>query len=357
MLFVLLLSSLVLPNTALKLNFEAQLHDGAQELTQNFDARAALSSALAMMWLVGIVLNGIANFSDSFGMVLRKHALNVGEGDKVWYYRYRWLLGFVLSIAVSGVLEGIAMSMAPLSLISPLSGLSAAFTALISTLWLGEKLSSRGVLAICVIVFGTSLTSTFGSHSEGSHTTEELIGFLGDSKVRMFIVATLAAWICSAVAVQAIEKGRSAMLMNHSQLIFANFAALLGGWSSVLLKCSTNIIASGIESNTEILAFALCVVLTAMTGVAQLTILNQGMEKHEAVTYCSQYKALMTVYAVTCGSIFFQELKEFTTFQFVAFPCAVLVVCVGILLFPKSAADETTPKAKTMSGQKLEVSS
>lgn len=352
---LLLIFNLVFSGCALKVN-QGQSVDaqhGTEGWAQNADAQAMMTQkvVVAMAWGIGYLIAISASVSDSGGMVLRKYALNDGEGKLKWHSRSKWWSGFFLSL-FSAVLEGIAMSMVSLSLISPLGGLSGAVTVILSAVYLGEKMQPRGILATCVIVLGTTLTSIFGSHAEGEHSLKELASFLPEPPVTIYLLTTLVMWAVSAIAIYVMQRGQSSIFMNYSEIIFANFVGSIGSMTSVAGKCFANILTAGMTTNTEIMVGCFAAAMTIIFGAMQYYVLNLGMIKHEAGTLCGQYKALVTVYSCIGGGICFQEFNEFTGSQWFAFQCSVLVVCIGLLLFPPPSVDKANDlsiKGKTLS--------
>ena len=117
---------------------------------------------------LGLTCAFLGALSGSFGLLLIKSGGNL-EGHLPWYNRYRWMMGFVLQAVVSAITDTIAYSTCPLSLLTPLAGITMA----LATVWaalgiiqtIHEPVSGGEVATILLIFGGVTLTSAYGPHS------------------------------------------------------------------------------------------------------------------------------------------------------------------------------------------------
>jgi len=282
-------------------------------------------------WILGVVLCALGSTCSSAGLILQKHSHNVGETAKPLYSRWRWWCGFVMAVVLAGVLESVALLLAPLSLISPIFGLSIAANSIISIVCLGERMTQRGVWATTLIIVGTSLTSAFGSHDSANRTAEEIFMTLtsGTSAGYFFVIFGICS-MCWALLRSIRGQRQHAWL---DSLLFANFAGCVGGNQTLFLKCTMDVMATA--HGLEWAALASFASLTFVLGVGQLAILNQGLAQHAAVSYLATYKSLLTVYGCIAGGVVFGEFEKFAMMQWVAFPVSVFIVICGLLVLPE----------------------
>ena len=101
-------------------------HAPSPAATPPTPSRPCPSTALVSFGMGFAILGAV---SASVGLLLIKSGGQL-EADLPWYRRRRWLLGFLMQAGVSALTDTVAYSVCPLSLISPLAGLTIAFSAL-----------------------------------------------------------------------------------------------------------------------------------------------------------------------------------------------------------------------------------
>lgn len=309
-------------------------------------------------WLLGCLMCAIGSFFSSFGLVLQKHAFNVAEGETRWWLLWRWWLGWFMAVCVAGLMESVALVLAPLSLIAPMFGLSVAANSVVSACALGETMNWTGVIALFVIVVGTSLTSALGPHSNSTYTDDQLVQTLTDWNAAMYFM-TMTAVCC--LSMLALSFPTPKWL---ESLLYANLAGCTGGNQTLFLKCTmitiTNMVklpATGTATEEQSMLqwdavqqttpFVM-VGMTTLLGLGQLFSLNEGLAKHSAITYLAAYKSILTVYGCIAGGICFKEFYSLQAWQLLSFPVAVLIVIVGLLALTRS--EETAQEMSNDNG-------
>jgi hypothetical protein len=84
-------------------------------------------------------------------------------------------------------------------------------------------------------------------------------------------------------------------------------------------------------------------IITIVLAVSQLSYLNMGMARYDAVITFPLYNACYIFLAVLMGALYFGEFATFVTWQLVLFPVGVAITLAGISLFCfKPGADHAT---------------
>lgn len=327
-------------------------------------------------WFIGCLLFACASFCSALGIVLQKHAHNRGRAAPSQHSGH-WWGGLALIVVGAGSLESAAFAFAPLSTLSPLFCLAVAFNAPIAVCYLGEKISLRCTAATAVVIVGTAGTAAFGSHAEKSHTPEEVLAYSRHWVVWAYIGFVLIVVTASVIAVCRIREAggpgaalppvfqkvglaqerQSSVHWQHSGLIYANFAAVLGSLQALSLKLTVDACANVLRQGgqaapllgvlalpqmraIDVAAVGISVTLLSLFGVWCLAVMNEGLRLHEAITFGAQFKALVTVYSCLTGMIVFREFYDLGVTRAALFAGSVAAVILGLFMFPAGGGDE-----------------
>ena len=97
-------------------------------------------------WLVGVLLILIGCLCSAIGLVLMKHSTNVETALPLISRPYFWT-GFLFLMTNAMVIDVIAFSLAPLSLVAPFSGITIVFTTWLASS--GRSVSSYESCHLC----------------------------------------------------------------------------------------------------------------------------------------------------------------------------------------------------------------
>lgn len=132
---------------------------------------------------------------------------------------------------------------------------------------------------------------------------------------------------------------------NVRRFAAALLPAVLGGVSTVLLKCTLLLIESP-SSFSDWRTFCILGV-TIFIPVLQLGSLNSSLRRFEALFVTPVYQSSLIISCSVGGIACFQHLSEFSTLQLVLFPVGVLVTALGVFLLtlPKDEVKELSAEA------------
>ena len=124
---------------------------------------------IAPLSLVGI---GVATFGcllSTIALLIMKKSADTEQGLPICKRRL-WLCGFVLNTGSELVLTSFAMSLAPLSLIAPVAGMSIVFSAVLANFGciagVRERLTPTDWFCTALVLFGVLLASMFGPQND-----------------------------------------------------------------------------------------------------------------------------------------------------------------------------------------------
>ncbi|GMI10629.1 hypothetical protein TrRE_jg10744 [Triparma retinervis] len=311
-----------------------------------------------------------------------------------------WVIG--LSLITSGsLLDFVAFGMAPQSLLAPLGALSLVWNLLIAPLFNAEKLTRQNMIATGIIIFGTLLTVIFAAHSTPTYTLDDLMSLYTKPVMVCYMILVVSFLVTmatklkkieeaikeeegggteAAALVDAMETGRdsapstpskrkklkssaydlakmamktdkSAIVSDKNQVhtemnrivCYGGLAGCFGGLS-VLLAKSTAELVKNVMTGSETGAFDhpqpyLIVLCMAMCLLSQITILNSGLSKFNALLMVPVYQSFWNMFSTLGGIVYFQEYRDLHTFPAIFFLTGILTTLGGVFYLLKERVD------------------
>lgn len=290
----------------------------------------------------GVIFSLCASCCTSSGLVIQKHAHNSGEWRLPMMQRWRWWIGLV-GVIMGGCFDSMALGLAPLSNIAPLSGITILLNSLLASFFLGETIRVVEIVATVVIFAGATLTCIYGAHEEPPHSVDQLYDLFGQESFIYYFVVLVTLVAVALLSIKAVSG--HAREQSLSPFLYAVVAAGLGGLEIILLKSvmevlNTSLVGGQYHQFEETKTYGLIACLVVL-AVAQLYSLNMGLAQCDAVRLLPVYQSLFIVNAVSGGACYFNEFKDFTAEQWKMFPLGVLIVVAGAMLLGMSPAPAT----------------
>jgi len=312
---------------------------------------AAAEGGFEAGWVVAVAIMVVCSATTVVGFVCQKKAVHGPArwafGDMV--FTPLWLVGFVLAVVVPAPCQVLAYSLAPMSLTSPLSGISVAMNLAVAPRLLGEGRQRWPDLpATALITAGTILTTIFGSHTELDYSFEEMEELF---EAPTFLVS-LACLVCATAAsvtymsLRRTDIELSAMTRPTNPKICHVFlpafaAASTGCIANIFLKVVGELFAT----HGEMWQIAACLPFLATLGGAQLNYLNRGLRLYMQTVFFPIYSALLMLSNTVFGMIFFREYEALLDQgRWIGFAAGTALVVTGIVMFTLRRA-EAKPRA------------
>lgn len=354
---------------------------------------AGFSIGLAFSFLAALGLN-LQKLS------MNREALKPEASRRPTIKQPLWVIG--LSLITSGsLLDFVAFGMAPQSLLAPLGALSLVWNLLIAPLFNSEKLTRQNMVATCIIIFGTLLTVIFAAHSTPTYTLDDLMSLYTKPVMICYMILVVSFLVTmatrlkkieeaieeeegdgieAAALVDAMESGKDetpstpskrkklknstydltkmAMKVDKSAIVldknhvhtemnrivcYGGLAGCFGGLS-VLLAKSTAELVKNVMTGSEAGAFDhpqpyLIVLCMAMCLLSQITILNSGLSKFNALLMVPVYQSFWNMFSTLGGIVYFQEYRDLHTFPAIFFLTGILTTLGGVFYLLKERVD------------------
>jgi len=300
-------------------------------------------------WVLAVIVCALMSVLTVCGFVLQKQAVTTSEGHRRIgdiVLSARWLLGFSL-VSISPILgDLVAYALAPMSLITPLCGISVALNLCVAPRLLGERLQLRvDLTATLLILTGMVMTSAVGPKQEINYSPTELLqlcmrpGFLAvmSALLLALIGCFTVMWLKRASVARAAERNPSNPNIGH--VVIVAFAATgPGAISNILLKTVSEMIAQN-----DWLQCLASVVLLVPFAVLQLNFINRGLRYYPQTVFFPIYQTMLVVGNTTLGAIYFKEFKILFLHRANAtvFLLGMLFVSAGILCFAQRSVGTT----------------
>jgi len=245
------------------------------------------------------------------GLILQKMGAKVpGEhrrlGDVV--LSRTWLAGFALVAVADFPMSMFVYSLAPISLIAPLSGVTVVLNFVVAPHLLKEQAHLWPDLpATLLVATGIVLTTLVGAHDEAEYSAAALWSrFTDPAFVCVMVCAAALVAGCIVYMQQAAAELQQVSKLGtwkvHQMLMPALASAGCGLFSNINLKAAGILLASG-----QIWPVLPWLILTVLPAALQINYLNKGMQLYPQAVFIPIYSACLMLATTIGGAIFYQD--------------------------------------------------
>jgi len=303
--------------------------------------------AIGIGWtILGMGLCVIASVGSTIGLILQKLAHTKQEvlsDDEKWP-EYNgiicapyWVIGLVLLVAVPFPLDLVAFTLAPQSLVVPLTGVTLVLNQVLAPWMLNEKLTRLDWIATGVICVGIVCATAFGSHCSYTYTLQQMVNLFEET---IFIVCEVAWLIMCAFCTFWVMGGAERFAddqgaINRSRSVaFAVLSGSVGGQQQIFLKATGEMIEASLDDRGEWDRFEpyMFILGCAVFAVGQIVLLNKGLVLWTAVKYLPIYNVALILCSTTFGGVFYKEMESLDTTGLIMFPLGVAIVVIGSMI-------------------------
>mmetsp|Transcript_11237 Transcript_11237/g.18826 ORF Transcript_11237/g.18826 Transcript_11237/m.18826 type:complete len:276 (+) Transcript_11237:176-1003(+) len=257
-------------------------------------------------WLVGVLLVLLGCLCSAVGLVLMKHSTNV-ETHLPFFKRPFWFAGLVFLMFNALVIDVVALSLAPLVIVAPFSGVTIVFTSWLASsglLFVKETLDIWDTSSTIIALIGVTIASLFGPHASAAPSASDIYGYFGKLDFRCFFgAAVIGLGLMWLPFVAGVAELRSSNL--YRTVLFSYTSALFGSSSLLLLKVVGSGIRAWMESDTNVVhpIYLSCVVVLVMCAVVQLGFLHATLANSPVSYGVPTYQTLLTVLTIVSGGL------------------------------------------------------
>jgi len=325
--------------------------------------------AIGIGWtILGMGLCVLASVGSTFGLILQKMAHikqeERSEEDK-WpevngmMCSPYWVVGLVLLVAVPFPLDMVAFTLAPQSLVVPLTGVTLVLNQVVAPWLLNEKLTRLDWIGTGIICCGIVCATAFGTHCSYTYTLQQIVDLFEET---VFIVCEVG-WVILCIFCSIWVLGGAEMYYTDQgpidrsrSVAFAILSGSVGGQQQIFLKATGEMLESSFDGRGEWDRFEPYVFILCCAGfaVGQIMLLNKGLVLWTAVKYLPIYNVSLILCSTTFGAIFYKEYEALDTVGIIMFPLGVAIVIVGSLLL--ALKQETSVEVEQIVSHRYSIS-
>jgi hypothetical protein len=250
------------------------------------------------------------------------------ESDAPVIKRWPWLLG-IACLGICEIINFVAISLAPVSIITPLGAFSIIAGAIFGHFFFGEDVGFSAVSGIGYITFGTFLMVANGPGGGKDLTVDEFAEIIRRPSVIAYFAATLLVMILLGIFARGNLYG------------VVGLASLGAGSSINLSKAIATFIKLSITSQNQLANVLPYAVLLVMAGfiVMQVRCLNLALAKHKSYVVNSVYFVMLTTMSTINASVLYGELGSLNGPRQLMFIAGGISVMYGVFLLSKDRPD------------------
>jgi cation transporter-like permease len=193
-------------------------------------------------------------------------------------------------------------------------------------------------MATAVIYFGTILSVFYAATSTPSYNLEKIEEFARNPYFQQYFVITLF------IQLVIILHGKR---MGFGMIHYTGLAGSLGGDTIILAKISSELLRNAISKrefdDMKNPISYLAVIMTILTALTQLHVLNKGLAKFEALVVVPVYQTFLNASAITGGLIFFQEYRAMSRKDGTIYTCGLVITLVGVKMLVQQRRKSILP--------------
>jgi len=321
-------------------------------------------------WLVAVACSVLCSALTVVGFMMQKKAIAMPR--KNWHIKLGdmvlsplWVGGLSIGVLVPIVLQVVSYSLAPMSLLTPLSGVTVALNTCLAPRLLGEQCQRfPDYVASALILLGTVLTTVAGDHSEVDYSLKAMEGLSTKAVFLVALAVLVLILLWSLYCMSALRSDIEASAMARSSnphlghvLLPAFAAAGCGCLANLMLKAFGELLKVGFSLSTFLMLVA-----TAIPAVGQLNFVNRGLRLYQQTVFFPVYNALLVLTCTIYGLLFYREYAVLfrKSWPFACFALGLLSITFGVLLFTfRTSESEAARDARQFlseEGQETEMS-
>ncbi|RDX55216.1 DUF803-domain-containing protein [Lentinus brumalis] len=304
---------------------------------------ASSSAASGSLTVIGIILAVASGLLIGSSFVFKKKGLlrsqrGLVAGEGVAYLKSPlWWIGMTMMI-IGEICNFAAYAFVEAIVVTPMGALSVVICAILSSLFLNEKLSFFGWLGCGLCVLGSVIIALNGPQEESVGQIVQFQklflspGFLVYGSILIAAALVIIFWF-------APKYGKNSMLW------YIMVCSMIGGISvSVTTGLGSAIVTTAMGDNQFKHWFIyFLMVFVAVTLITEVYYLNVALALFNTAMVTPTYYVIFTFFSMVTTIVLFQGLKA-PVVQIITLVMGFLVICVGITVLQLSKVDPTTLK-------------
>ncbi|KAM0195299.1 hypothetical protein ACHAPQ_003112 [Fusarium lateritium] len=290
------------------------------------------------------VFIGISFVLKKVGLLRANEKYHEVAGEGYGYLKnFYWWAGMTLMI-IGEILNFVAYAFTDAILVTPLGALSVVITAILSAIFLKERLSMVGKVACFLCIVGSVVIVMNAPHSSSVSDIQEMQkyfitpGFLTYAGLIIVGSVVTALWVAPKYG-------------NKNMLVYISICSWVGGLSVVATQGLGAAIIAWIDGKPQykewflwvLFVFVICTLLT------EIIYLNKALNIYNAALVTPTYYVYFTSTTIITSAILFQGFKG-TAQSIVTVVLGFLTICSGVVLLQLSKSAKDVPDAAVFNG-------
>lgn len=298
----------------------------------------------------GVVLGIAGNLLNALGYVLQKMGWNSKpSGASIWHSKV-WVVGF-LTFALGSIVFAVALGSASASLLLPLGGLKLAAFAALAQWCLGEDISRRDIIGICLVIVGAVGAVMTGPHPQEDKTRDvDMWGHLVQTPFMLYAVASGVGGVLAVVAVSRLRAHFAANETSPSDvldspnakalaLLYALLTGLFSSYGTLCIKVLAEELGDGFAALSSV-GFYVSVLAFVGTNAAMEYFKQTALALFPAMQVIPAAEVSLLVLGIVATGIFFNEFAAASAVSMAQFWGFVGVSAVGIYFLSATEAEK-----------------
>ncbi|KAG5753254.1 hypothetical protein H9Q72_005396 [Fusarium xylarioides] len=290
------------------------------------------------------VFIGISFVLKKVGLLRANEKYNEVAGEGYGYLKnFYWWAGMTLMI-IGEILNFVAYAFTDAILVTPLGALSVVITAILSAIFLKERLSMVGKVACFLCIVGSVVIVMNAPHTSSVSDIQEMQkyfitpGFL--TYAGLIIVGSIASALWA-----------GPRYGNKNMLVYISICSWIGGLSVVSTQGLGAAIIAWIGGKPQYKEWFLWVLFVFVIGtlLTEIIYLNKALNIYNAALVTPTYYVYFTSTTIITSAILFQGFKG-TAQSIVTVVLGFLTICSGVVLLQLSKSAKDVPDAAVFSG-------
>ncbi|KAL7438132.1 hypothetical protein ACHAXM_006070 [Skeletonema potamos] len=264
--------------------------------------------------------------------------MNREENGRKPFMQPLWLMGMAV-IVVDAIGDFVFIGLAPQSLLAPLGSLSLGWNVILAPIFhREEKVTKTTVVATAVIYVGTIISILYAASSNPNYNLQKIKELAKNPYFLNYLVFTLA--VQGTLILHGKRKG-------YGMLHYTCGAGSLGGQTIIFAKTSSELVKNAIlkkeydDLRSPISCMA--IIMTVVTALTQLHVLNTGLAKFEALIVVPVYQTFINAFAITGGLIFFQEYRAMSKKDGTMYSIGLMITLIGVKMLVQQRRKSILP--------------
>ncbi|CAK3903417.1 magnesium transporter NIPA1 [Lecanosticta acicola] len=320
--------------------------------TATSTSTADKSSRPGFYKIVGIVLAVCSGLFIGVSFVIKKVGLlkanvkyNEEAGEGYGYLKNAWWwLGMTLMI-IGEICNFVAYAFTDAILVTPLGALAVVVTAILSAIFLKERLSFVGWVACFLCIVGSVVITLNAPQQSAVADIQEMQhyviapGFLSYAGV-ILIGCAIVAWYVGP------RYGKKSMM------VYLTICSLIGGLSVVATQGLGAAIVAQIGGEAQFNKWFMYVLLVFVIGtlLTEIIYLNKALNLFNAALVTPTYYVYFTASTIVASAVLFRGFHGTVT-DIVDVIMGFLVICSGVVLLQLAKSSKDVPDSKVLSGE------